>query len=316
MRPQRHPSTTTAAFRLVRAIPDSVTGLHIMHAMAYTTGRTLPRGVRRETRWVSRSDGGTVRVEVFRPDFDAGPLPVVLHLHGGGYAIGAPRQDVPLFAQIMATRPCIIVAPRYRRSLQAPFPAALEDCHDVLVWLHGHAYELGARKTQVIVMGQSAGGGLAAALCLLARDRGSASVSAQFLVGAMLDDRTRITDLDPADLSWSLGKNQLAWQLYLKGQRATELSSPSRAESLAGLPPAFGICGDCDLFHAENVDYFGRLAATGGVAEFQTVAGGYHGVQVFAPKSEPGEAFSELLSETFVRALDTCSRQGARRTGP
>lgn len=316
MRPRRHPSTTTAAFRLVRAVPDSVTGLRMMHAMAYATGWTLPRGVRRETRWVPRSDGGTVRVEVFRPDFAPDPLPVVLHLHGGGYAIGTPRQDIPLFAQLMAARPCIIVAPRYRRSFQAPFPAALEDCHDVLVWLHGHAHEIGALKAQVIVMGQSAGGGLAAALCLLARDRGSASVSAQILVGAMLDDRTRTTDLNPADLSWSLGKNQLAWKLYLKEQRATGLASPSRAENLAGLPPAFGICGDCDLFHAENATYFEHLAATGGVTEFRTVAGGYHGVHVFAPNSEPGIAFSNVLSETLVNAIDTCSRQTVERTGP
>lgn len=304
MAPTHHPSSHTAAFRFVRAIPDTVTGLRLMHAMAYTTGWTVPCGISRETRSVPRGDGTSIRVEVIRPEGATGPLPIVLHLHGGGYAIGAPRQDFGLFGRLIAARPCIIVAPQYRRSLQAAYPAALEDCHEVLVWLSAQAADLGGCDQRVVVMGQSAGGGLAAALCLLARDRASASVAAQILVGAMLDDRTWSTDLNPADLSWSVGKNRLAWQLYLKGQPATPYAAPSRATDLTGLPPTFGIAGDCDLFHTENADYFTRLAQAGVEANFRTVTGGYHGVEVFAPESQPGKAMSKLLCETFMQTLN------------
>ena len=303
MAPKTHPTANTAAFRFVRGLPDSIWGLRMMHAMAYTTGWTTPIGLSRETIWLPRENDSRMRVEVFRPASLTDPLPIVLYLHGGGFAIGTPRQDVALFARLMAARPCIIVAPHYRRSLQAPFPAALEDCHDTLVWLRQHANQLGARDDPAVVMGPSAGGGLAASLCLLARDRASAPIAAQFLIGAMLDDRTRSTDLAPSDLSWSLGKNTLAWSLYLNGQPASEYSSPARACNLADLPPAFGIVGDCDLFHAENSQYFRRLGEAGVTAKLQEVAGGYHGVDVFAPASQPGKEMHSKIIETFAEVL-------------
>ncbi|SMY06340.1 alpha/beta hydrolase [Flavimaricola marinus] len=278
----------------------------MMHAMAYATGWVLPRGVRRDIKRVPRQDGSSIKVEVFRPENAAGPLPVVLHLHGGGYAIGAPRQDYRLFARLMAARPSIIVAPHYRRSLEEPYPAALDDCHDVLLWLKTDAAALGATDHPAMVMGLSAGGGLAAALCLLSRDRGTGSIGAMFTVGAMLDHRTFTTDIDPANLSWSAGKNRLAWRLYLDGEPATPYAAPSCAGDLTDLPPAFGIAGDCDLFHAENVDYFSRLADAGVAAEFHSVAGGYHGVEVFAPAAEPGRTMSGLIGDVFGKAIGTC----------
>jgi acetyl esterase/lipase len=301
--PKIHPTANTAAFRFVRGLPDNIWGLRMMHAMAYATGWTTPKGLSRQKLWLPRENGGRMRVEVFRPASITDPLPIVLYLHGGGFAIGAPRQDFAMFARLMAARPCIIVAPHYQRSLQAPFPAALQDCHNTLLWMRQNAKQLGALDDPPVVMGPSAGGGLAAALCLLARDRASVPIAAQILIGAMLDDRTRSTELRPSDLSWSLGKNTLAWRLYMNGKPASEYSSPARACDLTGLPPAFGIVGDCDLFYVENGQYFRRLADAGVAADLQVVLGGYHGVDVFAPTSQPGKEMPSKIGEAFMKVL-------------
>ncbi|RUS63370.1 alpha/beta hydrolase [Pseudorhodobacter sp. E13] len=304
MAAQVDPTAKTAAYRFVKAIPDTVTGLRMMHLMAYATGWKVPKGMINQRVQVPRRGGGTIRTEVLRPKQAEGRLPILLHLHGGGYAIGTPQQDYALFARLMATRPCVIIAPHYRRALQAAFSAALDDCRDVLHWAAQHAEQLGGSADQIMVMGQSAGGGLAAALCLLVRDQGGPRIACQFPIAAMLDDRCTGTGADPSTLTWSLAKNRLAWGLYLGGGAASAYAAPARAADLSGLPPAVGMVGDCDLFCPENTLYFDRLRAAGVATAFQITPGAYHGAEVFAPRSAPGQRALAYLCARFAEAVD------------
>lgn len=310
------PTARTAAFRIVRSVPDSILGLRLLHLMAFSQSRAKPPGSRKSEVKVRRSDGsGHIPVTVFWPNGVDRPLPILVHLHGGGFAIGAPRQDVPLFTFLIDVAPCVVVAPRYRRSLEAPFPAALNDCHDVLVWARNEAGRIGGRSDQIMVMGESAGGGLTAALCLAARDRGEVRIAAQFPLYAMLDDRTVTTDIDPGDLSWSAAKNRLAWDLYLAGENTDPgLAAPARAEDLSGLPPAFGFVGDHDLFHTENAAYFGRLASAGVKTRFEVLPGAYHGVEVLAPASDTGKRARAFLGDAFANAMAECFEPQVRVT--
>lgn len=118
----------------------------------------------------SQSKGPDIRTRIIRPLNCQKKLPRVLYLHGGGYAFGEPEQDFPYVKELMKVRDCVVVAPSYRNSLKEPFPAAFNDAWDTLIYMKEHADELGIRSDQLIVYGTSAGGGLAAALCLLARD--------------------------------------------------------------------------------------------------------------------------------------------------
>ena len=149
-------------------------------------------GLECEQRWVdSLDDGVRVRVRTYRPRgrVAGSGLPGVLFLHGGGYAMGSPEQFAPVYRMLLRTRDCVIVAPDYRKSLEAPYPAAVNDSYGSLLWLKQNAAALGVREDQLFVMGMSAGGGLTAAVSLMARDRGDVRIAHQFPLYPMLDHR-------------------------------------------------------------------------------------------------------------------------------
>ena len=307
------PSASSAAYHLFKLFPDTRMGLKAMHLFGLAQKWVRPAGLNLRRVMISRRDGDSaLRALVVRPNGAATDLPIVLHLHGGGYAIGTPYQDLALMKRFMAIRPCVFVAPFYRRSFQAPYPAALEDGYDALLWAHDNARQIGGRASRIIVMGESAGGGLAAALCLLARDRGDIGIAAQFPLYAMLDDREEnFTRRDDRLLTWNRGKNLLAWQLYLddlrvRGTPVPPYASPARAPDLTGLPPAVGFVGDQDLFHDENARYFERLRAAGVPTRFKTIPGAYHAVEIIAPKSLPARNALAFAGDAFAWAVDSC----------
>lgn len=122
--------------------------------------------------WIERKDGSKQRMLIYRPHHVQENLPGILWLHGGGYAQGIPELFENMYQKLMGTSNCVIIAPDYRLSIEAPYPAALEDSYDALLWMKQHAKELGIRSNQLMVGGESAGGGLTAALTLYARDQG------------------------------------------------------------------------------------------------------------------------------------------------
>lgn len=305
------PSVDVSAYRLFTRVPDSRFGLRMMHAMIGAQRFSRPKRGHVKTIDIERSAGrGTIKTWVVTPKNGAdGNLPIVLHLHGGGYAIGAPFQDYALFDRYMAARPCIFVAPQYRRSFQSLAPAAVEDAHDALVWARDNANALGGRADKIFVMGESAGGGLTAGLSLMARDRGEVAIAAQFPIYAMLDDRNTVSsNLSRGDLTWSVEKNKVAWDLYLGGSDApvSPYAAPTRAADLSGMPPSFGFIGDNDIFLQENTDYFARLEAAGVPTRFKVFQGAYHGAEIVAPDGELGQRIWDYATAAYAQAVDNC----------
>jgi acetyl esterase/lipase len=252
-----------------------------------------PRGVRAEERRIPRADGTLLRVMVYRPrDVTArsgsGLPPGILWIHGGGYVMGNPEQDGASYARLIAASGATIVAPAYRLGPEAPYPAALEDCYLALCWMRDHADELGIRDDQLAVAGNSAGGGLTAALTLYARDRGEVAIAFQMPLYPMIDDRCATDSARENDAPvWDAVTNRNAWKVYLGGRYGTDdvppYAAPARATNLAGLPPAMTYVGDIEPFRDEVADYVARLREAGVPVEFEIFPGAYHGFDVVAP---------------------------------
>jgi acetyl esterase/lipase len=273
-------------------------------------GRNAPGLDCDERRIESLDEGVEVRVRIYRPPTPAtdGPLPGVLFLHGGGFAMGSPEASVSTCQQLIRTRDCVIVAPDYRKSVEAPYPAALNDCYATLLWLKKNAAELGVRDDQLIVVGESAGGGLTAALTLMARDRGEVRIAHQMPLYPMIDDRMTTESMRDNDAPlWSARHNRVAWDLYLGGLSGDEVpkyAAPARESDYGGLPPTTTFVGALDPFRDETVEYVERLRAAGVPVELRVFGGCYHGFDLILPDSKPGRAANEFLREQFAAAVD------------
>lgn len=266
-----------------------------------------------DERRIPALDGGPeVRVRLFRPASGAGdrPLPGVLFLHGGGYAIGCPELFGPTYQMLMRTRPCVIVAPDYRKSFDEPYPAAVNDCYATLLWMKHNAAALGIRDDQLIVIGQSAGGGLTAALSLMARDRGDVRIAFQLPLYPMIDDRMTTESVRDNDAPlWSAAHNRVAWELYLgalAGGDVPKYAAPARETDYTGLPPTTTFVGELDPFRDETLQYVEHLRAAGVQAECRVFPGCYHGFDAVRPGARVSRAANAFVCEHFGRAVDTC----------
>ncbi|HLY56527.1 MAG TPA: alpha/beta hydrolase [Stellaceae bacterium] len=225
----------------------------------------------------------SVRVLIHRPVETDRPMPALLHVHGGGYVLGAPEMREAIHRELAADLGITIVSVDYRLAPETPHPGPVEDCYAALKWLHAEAEELGVDPTRLAIGGESAGGGLAAALALLARDRGEVPVRFQHLIYPMLDDRT-CTASDPnpytGEFFWTPKNNRFGWSSLLGTAPGSAGISPyaaaARAEDLSGLPPAFISVGALDLFLEENLEYARRLMRAGVPVELHVYPGAFH----------------------------------------
>jgi acetyl esterase/lipase len=229
-----------------------------------------------------------VPVRVHRAKGAAGVLPCIYSIHGGGYVIGSNVMEDPLFDVLCPRLDVVGVSVEYRLAPETPYPGPLEDCYQGLRWTHEHAAELGIDPDRIGVRGVSAGGGLAAALALLARDRGEVPVAFQLLDSPMLDDRQRTASSRQDGLPvWSRGSNTFGWRSYLGELYGRDdvpaTAAPARADDLSGLPPAFVSVGAVDGFRDEDVDYALRLNQAGVPAELHVYPGACHGFNLLAP---------------------------------
>jgi acetyl esterase/lipase len=233
------------------------------------------------------SEDPRVVVRVHRPKAVSGPLPCVYSIHGGGYVLGTYAMDDARFDRLCPTFPCVGVSVEYRLAPETAYPGPLDDCYAGLRWTFEHAAELGITPDRVGIAGVSAGGGLAAALALLARDRGEVPVAFQLLECPMIDDRqtTSSSRLDGLPI-WSRESNEFGWRSYLGDLYGNAdlppYAAPARADDLTGLPPALVIVGGADGFRDEDIHYALRLNQAGVPTELHVLPGAPHGVQMFA----------------------------------
>jgi acetyl esterase/lipase len=263
--------------------------------------RSSPKGVESET-------VGSLTIRLHRPPETASaPYPAVLWIHGGGFIMGSPAQDDAVCQVFAHKLGALVAAVSYRRAPEHPFPAALHDCHDGLEWL---AKREDVDPARIAIGGASAGGGLAAALALLARERGVVTPRFQLLSYPMLDDRTVLrTDLDERYFRlWNSEANRFGWTSYLGGEPGTPgvnpLAAPAREENLSGLPPAWIGVGTLDLFFDEDVAYAKRLRTAGVPCEVHVAEGAFHGFDSVAAKAGITRAFRIEQVRALASALN------------
>jgi triacylglycerol lipase len=246
-----------------------------------------------------------VTLHIYAPEKRSAALPCIYHMHGGGFVTGSAAQFEPMHRRLAAELGCVIVSADYRLAPEHRFPAAIDDCYAGLRWLFDHAAEWGVDAGRIGVMGESAGGGLAASLALMARDKGEFPLAFQHLIYPMLDDRTCLRK-EPrpfvGEYIWTASSNHFAWSALLGhapgGTDVSPYAAAARAASLQDLPPTFIAVGALDLFVEEDIDYARRLIDAGVPVELHIYPGAFHGFDL-----APEAAISVRARRTSLEAL-------------
>ncbi len=251
---------------------------------------------------------------VLRPKDQDSPLPGLLWLHGGGYATGTPSMVyVSRAVDILEDCGCVVVSPDYMLSTEAPYPAAIDDCYAALSYMAEHGKELGIDSSRLMVGGESAGGGLAAALCICARDRGGPEIRIQFPLYPMLDCYDTDSSRDNHGITWNTSRNRAAWKLYLGALAGSEnipsCASPARETDYSGLPPCYTFVCTGEPFYDETLSYVAALRAAGVDAEADVYPGSVHAFDMVTPFTETAkkararfrEASAELYKKYTIR---------------
>ncbi len=254
-------------------------------------------------------DAPDVRILVYHPRNISMPLPALLWIHGGGYVFGSADQADLQAKTIVATTGCAVVSVDYRLAPETPHPGPVEDCYAALKWLFLNTRDLDVDTTRIAIGGDSAGGGLTAALALLARDRGEVPLAFQLLIYPMLDDRT-VTAADPhphtGEYVWTPASNRFGWTALLGHEPGVPDVSPyaaaARAEHLEGLPPTFIGVGTLDLFLEEDLEYARRLIRAGVPTELHVYPGAFHAFPL-AVNAQVARSFFRDYTNALARAF-------------
>jgi acetyl esterase/lipase len=235
--------------------------------------------------------GSDIALLVCRPSIAHCPTPVLYYTHGGGMIIGHFRAICDEILDWATEFGATLVSVDYRLAPESPHPGPVEDCYAGLTWVADHADELGIDPARIAIVGESAGGGLAAATTLLARDRGGPRLAAQILLGPMLDDRNDTPSAIQGEGRgvWDRAANEIGWTALLGESRGapdvSHYAAPARATDLSGLPTTFIDVGSAETFRDEAVAYASAIWRAGGQAELHVLAGGFHSYDLLAPDS-------------------------------
>jgi acetyl esterase/lipase len=288
------------------AIPDIVQRRATVEAML--SGIEVPDNpnVTKEDRTIPGPEGDPdISVRIYRPLNATGSLPGVYYIHGGGMILGNIAGEDPNATLLCDRVGAVVVSVEYRLAPENPHPAAAEDCYAGLVWTAAHAAELDIDPDRLAIYGGSAGGGLAIATALLARDRGGPALKFMMPIYPMIDDRNETPSThEIVDIGiWDRAGNIEAWAWYLGGKPADQYAAPTRAEDLSGLPPAFIDVGTVDMFRDEDIAFAQRLMQAGVPTELHIHPGSYHAAETFAPDTALSRRIWALRIDALKRAL-------------
>jgi len=278
------------------------------------TGADLPPPpfpVREE--WAPLDGGPAVRLLVMDPPSQAKDRGAVLYIHGGGMVVGSANGSLDAMPQLALEHDCVVVSVDYRLAPETPFPGPQEDNYAALLWLVENAADLGVDRERIVVMGGSAGGGLAASLALMSRDRGGPRLAGQVLIYPMLDWRTGgdacpYRNRHTGEWIWTREKNRFGWEALRGEYQPTDHRkgwfSPALANDLSRLPPVYIATGALDLFLDEDVDYARRLIDAGVPTELHVYPGAIHAFEMV-----PGTTLAAQAASDLRRALGRLLRR-------
>lgn len=201
----------------------------------------------------------------------------------------------------------IVISPGYRLSFIAPYPAAINDCYDALLYLKKHTDDLGINKNQIMAGGESAGGGLCAALCMMARDKGEVNIAYQMPLYPMIDNFDTESSTDNHGKVWNTRRNHLAWKIYLRKHAKKAVSpyaAPARQKDYSGLPPAYTFVGDGEPFYSETCTFVENLKKAGVEADIDIYRTNIHAFDMVKPKMPLSQKAAIQFNAHFEYALN------------
>lgn len=257
------------------------------------------------------SIGKEIEILVFKPIKNRRPkekTPGILWIHGGGYRTGMAKMIyISRAIDLVKKYGAVVVTPEYRLSKEAPYPAALEDCYATLKYIKEHEKELGINPSQIMVGGESAGGGLTVAVCMYARDKGEVNVAFQMPLYPMIDDRDTKSSKDNHAPVWNTRKNHKAWNLYLEKRGKKEVpvyAAPARQTDYRNLPPAYTFVGDIEPFYCETLTYVENLKKAGVKAKVDVYSNCFHAFDMLLPFLKVSKKAITRFEKQYLYAVE------------
>lgn len=263
---------------------------------------TPPQGVERRSIPIQSEDGTAIRLTVYRPRGLDQAAPCLVYFHGGGFCVRDAGYIHRYAVQYAQEAQCVVAFVHYRTADIAPFPGPFEDCYTALCWVWDNTARLHLDRARIAIGGDSAGGALAAACTLRARDEGGPRLCFQLLVYPVTDCRMETDSMQKYTDSpmWNAALNRRMWELYLRGgdHGMPQYASPMLARDFSNLPPAYIEVEEFDCLHDEGAAYAGALEKAGVAVQLEDVAGTFHGFDFFA-----GKEISKIMVEKRMQAL-------------
>ncbi len=255
-----------------------------------------------------RVDGRRVSLLILQPSVRPENAPGVMWVHGGGYMAGVKEMAyIGRAADLVRDHGAVGVSPGYHLSLFHPYPTALNECYATLLYIRDHAEELGINPSQIMVGGESAGGGMTAAISMLARDKGEVNIASQMPLYPMIDNFDTESSRDNHAKVWNTKRNHQAWAVYLRKNAQKEVSpyaAPARQTDYSGLPPAYTFVCTAEPFYCETLTYIDNLKSAGVEANVDVYEGLYHAFDMYEPKSPAGREAIKNFNEKFAYAKE------------
>ena len=244
----------------------------------------------------------------------SGDAPGVLWIHGGGYATGMKEMVyMGRGESLVKNYGAVVISVGYTLSPFKPYPAGFNDCYAALKYLKEHVYELGIRENQIMVGGESAGGGLCAALCMKARDTGDVNIAYQMPLYPMIDNLDTNSSRDNHAKVWNTRRNHMAWSMYLRGigkENVPPYAAPARQTDYSRLPPAYTFVGTAEPFYDETLTFIDNLKKAGVEATVDVYEGMYHAFDMMEPDSEVSKEAISRFEKHFEYAIENYSAEG------
>ena len=268
--------------------------------------------MKKERVHITCEDGHEMAVLICRPENSTADVATgVLWIHGGGYITGMASMAgmMGMGPILVKDHGCVVISPEYRLGKKGRYPNALNDCYAALKYMLAHAEGLGIRRDQIFVGGESAGGGLCSALCMLARDKGEVNIAFQMPLYPMIDDRDTDSSRDNHNKVWNTKRNHYGWKTYLGDLYGTDdvpaYAAAARQTDYGKLPPAYTFVCTGEPFYCETLAFVDNLRAAGVEAGLDVYDGLYHAFDML----QPGKDISKTAIGRFEAAFDEARKK-------